>query len=114
MIMILTSLSNIYYHWVSKRTTLEKVEDNVYDLHYYYNGKPYAIRMKLKRGPHPVVKVVGDSDNDITDSIRPYLGPNGTFYSSTPSDFGEDELSFYNQKGESLIFKEDEPIIGLF
>jgi hypothetical protein len=103
-----------YYHWISKRTSLEKVEGNVYDLHYYYNGKPYAIRMRMKRGPHPIVKVVGDSGNDITDSIRAYMGPNGTFYACTPSDFGEDQLTFYDSKNESFVCQSDEPIVGLF
>jgi hypothetical protein len=113
-------LSTVYnfaltkYYGFSKRTSLEKVEGNVYDLHYYHNGKPYAIRMRLKRGPHPIVKVVGDSDNDITDSIRAYMGPNGTFYSCTPADFGEDNLTFYDSKNESFVVQSDEPIVGLF
>ena len=72
---------------------MHQVDKGLYDLVYYYKGNMYKIRMRIRRGPPPNLSVYNSKEQDITDSIQPYLGPNGVFeYQCTPHDFGEEQM----------------------
>lgn len=52
-----------------------KVGRNKYIVRYLVAGKCYTMMVKVKRGPSPVIQVIDDNEEDVTDTILPYMGP---------------------------------------
>ena len=79
---------------------------------YVINGKLYKTVIVPTRGPLPVLNVIDENNNDISDIVLPYLGPNNDWnkYKFTPSFFKSNQLTFELLNGEIKIFNENEVI----
>ncbi|MAI15563.1 MAG: hypothetical protein CMM15_16280 [Rhodospirillaceae bacterium] len=80
------------------RLKISKVSTGKIDIEYPYCGRNYVFRTQIKKGPRKflVEKVVDEAENDITDTVRRYLGPNEDWHGNTYSvqDFGCSSMEF--------------------
>jgi hypothetical protein len=106
-------LKAVYYAFLQKvNKTVQKTGVNKYEISYVIHGKVYKMIAKVRRGPKKVLQVIDENDEDITDLIDPYLGPNCDLHNSciTPNFFGKRILIFNLGDGESKTFGEHEII----
>ena len=80
--------------WFNLKTTNHTDTHTI--LTYHDGTQQYKIKWK-KKSPSFIKKVTDENDNDITDEIRPYLGPNYNFHGTllTPRDFEKRSISFH-------------------
>jgi len=92
--------------------SIEPLDGNRYLVSYIIKGNIYKMIVKLKRGPRVVLLVSDETQNDVSDVIFPYLGPDENFHGDnyTPSLFGKEELIFELSNGTEKIFRNDEHI----
>lgn len=79
---------------------------NGYILSYVINGNSYRIFLKHRRGPKPFLLVVDENDNDVTDEIIQYLGPNQDWHCQKycPENFNKNCLTFEMMDGKQKNF----------
>lgn len=79
---------------------------------YTLNGRVYKMVARIKRGPTSILTVTTDNNEDVTDQILPYLGPNEDWHGSnfTPQFWNYNMLTFELASGESITFTRDTPI----
>ena len=91
---------------------IQKIDKNSYELSYIINNKLYKLKLKIQKGPSPILQIINNDDDDITYKILPYLGPdynfNGIKY--TPRDFDTQELTFNLINGKTMTFKKNDII----
>jgi hypothetical protein len=59
---------------------VKKLGKNIYELSYEINNKDYKMVISPYRGPSPVTHIIDDYENDITELVLPYMGPNYDWY----------------------------------
>jgi hypothetical protein len=76
--------------------SVQKVKKNTYDFSYVIEGKLYKYRIKVKRGPNPILQISNENSEDITEIILPYLGPENNWHGAnlTPNILGYKSLIF--------------------
>jgi hypothetical protein len=86
--------------------SITKVGKNKYELKYVINGKLYKKIITPERGPLPVIFITNETNEDVTEQILPYIGPNNDFHNEKfyPSFFGYKKLIFEMLNGESRVF----------
>jgi len=91
----------------------EKVGKFHYLIDYEFDGIPYKILVKKKRGPNKIESVFNEEEVDVIDTLRVYLGPNEDFHNTVykPEFFKMRRLRFVLTNGEEQVFKYDEDII---
>lgn len=91
--------------------SLRKI-DMQYELSYVINGQLYKILISPLRGPRRVLLVYDDQEEDMTDSLISYMGPEENFHGGvyTPDFFDKNELVFEMSTGEEKIFKRNDII----
>ena len=96
--------------------SLIMIDKNTYELTYIINGTTYKNRIKIKKGPKPVLQISDECSEDITDKILPYLGPSYDFNGSklTPKIFGYKTLTFEMSDGNEKFFDENDIIEFIF
>lgn len=92
--------------------SLKKIGKNKYELKYVINGKLYKKIIIPERGPLPIISITNENDDDITEHILPYIGPNNNFHNEnfSPNFFGYKKLIFEMCNGNIKIFKNYEII----
>lgn len=92
--------------------TVIHLHKNTYEIQYILHDKIYKIRMKVKRGPSKIIQILDHLDNDITDDVRSYLGPNEDFHGQSvcPQDMGYERVYLCLRNGEQVGFDALEPI----
>ena len=90
--------------------TIIKVGKDKYELSYVIDGKLYKLYVFNKRGPSPVLQIINDSNEDITNIISPYIGPSYDWHNSklTPSFFGYEHLTFELSNGNNFTTNKDD------
>lgn len=93
--------------------SLHPVNNRTYLLTYTINGNLYKIYIDKRRGPTKVLLIIDKNNNDITQLIEPYLGPNQDFHNRkfTPQKLGYDQLTFHLSDGSNKIYNENDVII---
>ena len=91
-------------------SALTKLTKSRYQLEYMYNDRIYKIIIPMKRGPKHIVSIYDEMMEDITNEIRPYLGPNENFHSVeiTPRQLNHKQLHFLLRDEHMLTFNENE------
>jgi hypothetical protein len=81
---------------------------NRYMVIFAIGGKRYATIIKHQTGPSPVLQVIDNEDNDITNIIEPYV----LFKQEniTPGDVGYDSISIMNQDGTDTEYNKNDII----
>lgn len=85
-----------------------KIDKNHYEISYIINGKLYKIIVRHKRGPSHIHKIIDGKNNDITDSIMEYHGPNQKKIS--PSFFNSEFFVVHHINGDLFTIKEFEEL----
>ena len=89
------------YQYLNK--TVKLIEKDTYEVKYIISGQEYKMIVKPRRGPKPILQIIGDGTDDITDKILPYVGPNYNWHGTNikPKFFGFDTLTFEYSDGKS-------------
>lgn len=86
-------------------STIKRVK-NGYEITYVIGRKPYKLVVKPKRGPPPVLQIINDKNEDVTDEIIPYMGPrydwHGTKFS--PNYFNYETITFNDGDGGEVFY----------
>lgn len=93
--------------------SVKKIGKNKYELKYVINGKLYKKIIIPERGPLPIICITNENNEDITEYILPYIGPNNNFHNEkfSPNFFGYKKLIFEMSDGNIKIFNDSEIII---
>jgi hypothetical protein len=72
-----------------------------YELRYILHDFMYRIRIHTRRGPHSVMVIKNENDEDVTDEVLSYMGPNEDWHGQmlTPSELGYRRLQFLYRSG---------------
>ena len=86
--------------------SITKIDKNKYELKYIINGKLYKKIITPTRGPSPIICITNENDDDITEIILPYIGPNNDFHNEKfyPNFFGFKKLNFEMSDGTNKSF----------
>lgn len=108
--MVLKSLYLSFIQYMNN--SVIKIDKNKYELSYIINGKLYKMVVSPSRGPIPILCITNKNDNDITEKIIPYLGPNNDWHNKTfyPNFFNEELLNIEFLNGEKKTFRQTEII----
>lgn len=99
-------LQNIY-------KTVLHVNKNNYEIQYILHDNIYKVKTKVRRGPSPIIRIMDHQQNDITNEIRTYLGPNEDFHGQSlkPLDLGYEKIHFILRHGKEVEFDINDPIL---
>ena len=92
--------------WLNSNVVL--IGKNRYMVIFAIGGKRYATIIKHEAGPSPVLQVVDNEDNDITNIIEPYV----LFKQEniTPGDIGYDCITIMSQDGTDIEYNKNDII----
>jgi hypothetical protein len=84
-------------------SNIKLIDVNKYEVSYVLNSKIYKLIVVPIRGPQPILQIIDDSGNDITDKVLPYMGPRYDWHGShiDPSFFDTTFMSFELSDGTS-------------
>lgn len=88
--------------------TTDVPANNTLEIKYYLRDIPYTIVVPKKRGPHAISRVLDINDENITDLVRPKLGPCGNFHGipTTPKMLGyHDGLFVCYRQGAKTFYQ---------
>lgn len=86
-----------------------KLDRNVYEVSYVINGRMYKMLVTPQRGPAPVLQISNDEDEDVTEQVLPYLGPQYDWHNNriAPEFFGCKTLTFELADGSEYTYDKD-------
>lgn len=93
--------------------SVKKLDDNTFEVHYVLYGRLHKMLVHPVKGPSPIFLIMDENDDDVTDTILPYLGPEHNFHRNdtlTPNNFGFKSLTFEYDDGTSEKFCENDII----
>ena len=86
-------------------TSVVKIGRNKFCVSYVVSGKMYTMIVTPARGPSPILQIINDDIEDITDKVLPYMGPgydwHGTGYDFRAI-FNSRELTFNLASGDAI------------
>ena len=76
--------------------SVRQIDNKTYELTYVINGKIYKMIVTPKKGPAPILQISNDLENDVTDHVLPYMGPQYDWHGSrfNPEFFTYRSLTF--------------------
>lgn len=115
-IISLKIVCKMYYENIRKKLWTHKpklIEKNIYEIEYQLNDKIYTIVFKHKRGPSPILQVFNENEEDVTDKILEYAGPEYNFHGHkfTPKYWGYKSLTFDLDDGTEKTFTDYDNIL---
>lgn len=95
--------------------SLIQISKNQYRLDYTFHGSVYSLLLNIRRGPHSIIRIIDKGHFNVTDKVRPYLGPSENthriVYPLTPKRIGYDFLEISTIQGKTYRFNGDDEII---
>lgn len=100
----------IFLQWCNN--TIEHLDNKTVSISYVLQGKLYKLVVKPRKGPNNVLLVLDEENNDITDLVLPFLGPNLDWHKKefTPHFWKKKTISFELSTGEQKTFSEHDTI----
>lgn len=98
----------------SLNKSVKKIGGDEYEILYVIEGKAYATRVKVNRGPANFILATDvDSGNDITEILGMYAGPDKDFENKfiTPGTLGLKNITVVGSFGDQFCFSETDRII---
>lgn len=112
--MIASLTRDTLYRWCggSRKPSVVK-NGKIYTLTYVYGMRTYKIRWEGKLGPQKIISITDKSGKNVTNNVRPFLGPSEKFHGShlSPKTLGYEKLIFKNINAENRTFEGDQIII---
>jgi hypothetical protein len=95
--------------------SLVRLDKNTYELTYVINGNLYKCRIKVKKGPKPILQIIDHNSYDVTEVVLPYLGPEYNWHGNkiSPNGLGYNSLSFELSDGEEKFYDKHD-IVSVF
>jgi len=104
-------IQTLYEMKKQEEFSLKKISQVHAVLSYTLNGLKYKILLRLKRGPKNISLITTGDGIDVTEKVRPYLGPSEDCHQTqiTPACLGYDTLIF--QSRDSIhVYQSDQRI----
>ena len=95
-------------------STVVKLGRNKFLVTYVVSGKVYTMIVKPVRGPSPVLQVIDDKEEDVTEKVLPYLGPRYDWHGSKfdfPSTFDSANLTFNLASGDVVTCTDSDNLL---
>ncbi len=92
--------------------TVRKIGRTDVEVSYVVDGKMYKMVTSPVRGPCPIVSIVSEKGENVTERILPYYGPRRDWHHRhySPQFFGHKQLVFTLAEGHEKVFDETERI----
>ena len=90
-----------------------KISKDIYELTFYIKGQKYIFLLESKSGPNanPVLQVIDDQNNDVTDIVDPYINVYvSKMKNITPNQLGFDNLTFELNDGTNITCSKYHPL----
>lgn len=90
-------------------STIIRVGPNTYEVVYVINGRMYKMIVKPQRGPPPVLQISNENQEDVTEKVLPYMGPNYNWHGNifTPKFFDCETLTFELSDGTEHTYDKE-------
>lgn len=87
-------------------TSVVALDRKTYELSYVIKGRLYKMIVVPRIGPAPVLQIIDDEHNDVTDRILPYMGPQYDWHGNNlkPDFFGCSSLTFELMDGSEHTY----------
>jgi hypothetical protein len=87
---------------------------NTYEIQYVIKGRIYKLVIVQKRGPSPVLQIINDRSEDVTDTVSPYLGPSYDWHGNKfdPTFFKCKSLTFNMDDGNDITYGKNGEIVN--
>ena len=114
---VITTYKNYRDQLFNPPLLIQTSKDNVYTVSFYLNGVTYKIPVVVprfsfdkKQGP---LMVLNKDEDDVTQNILKYMGPNYDFYGMTlkPKHLNEKYLNFMMEDGSEMNILENDLIV---
>ena len=91
--------------------TVRKIDKKTYEISYVINGKLYKMISHVQFGPSPILQIIDDQENDVTETVLPYMGPSYNWHGNkiSPDFFGHNSLTFELADGTEYTYGPTEP-----
>lgn len=109
--MTLGTMKYYLINFLNKTVVKVPGHSNDYEVSYVIRGKLYKMIVTPKKGPTHIAFIFDQDDNDVSETIFPYLGPRYDFHHShliTPKYLGFEKLKFIHFDGFEKEFSEDD------
>ena len=102
-------LTILYIGFLQYMNSSVAKRNKYYEISYVIEGKLYKMLVRPLRGPAPVLQVINDQDDDVTDEVLPYMGPRYDWHNVkiSPKFFGYNSLTFELKDGSEHTYEEN-------
>lgn len=107
-------LQMYWFNFLQKiNNSIRHIDNKNIEVSYTVNGKLFKLVVYNKKGPSPLVKIYDENNEDISEIVYPYLGPNYDWHNTsfTPNFWNKKSLTFQFVVGEKKTFLEHQKII---
>jgi hypothetical protein len=100
-----------FLQWAN--SNIEHIDKKTAIISYVLNGKLYKIIVHQKRGPGSVAFVIDENQEDVSDMVIPFLGPNDDWHKTefNPNFWKKKTLTFFLASEEEKTFDSEEHIV---
>lgn len=94
-------------------SSVKHIDNKTSELTYVINGRIYKMIIIRKRGPSPILQISNNFENDVTDQILPYMGPQYDWHGNkfTPEFFGYSSLTFELGNGTEYTYQTNDSLL---
>ena len=104
---IFTFSKVLFFQKINKN--VKKISKNTYELRFIINNALIKLRIKCNSN-NPILQVIDDNDNDITEKIEPYFQDIIVERSFKPIDFNHHKIIFETITGDEKTFESNDII----
>jgi Family of unknown function (DUF5772) len=117
MVLYVSILMVIKMWWMNflqySNNTIEIYDKKSVNISYILDGRLYKLYVKRRRGPVLVLLVTDENNEDVSDLVIPYMGPERNWHNTvfTPNFWNKENLTFELSSSETKKFNRHESII---
>lgn len=118
-IIVIKEILKYFFIYIKNRIfpkkRLEQFNKKYLKVPYEHHGKKYYYLFKSKNNSQPIKYIKDNNNNDITDTLLPYLGPHLDCHGACicPKDFGYSSIKIETMFDQTFLFEEDQEITFL-
>jgi hypothetical protein len=99
-----------FLQWANN--TIDHIDNKTVIVSYVLNGKLYRMVVRPRKGPTNVLLITDEDDEDVSDTVLPFMGPNQDWHYKefSPSFWNKKSLTFEMSTGLQKTFSENQKI----